>query len=173
MTSKRYSSGNNKAIIICGPTGSGKSALSMSVAEHFDCSIIGADSRQIYRRLDIGTAKPSMAEMIKIAHYMIDIIEITDDFTAVRFTQLAKDYLELIFNSGRIPLIVGGAGLYLEALTSGIVEAPARDSSVREKLEKRIEREGTNTLHDELKNIDPLSAEKIEPNDPVRIVRAL
>ncbi len=143
------------------------------MAEHFNCSIIGADSRQIYKRLDIGTAKPSRDEMKKIPHYMIDIIEITDEFTAVRFSQLAKDYIELIFNSGRIPLIVGGAGLYLEAMTLGIVEAPAKDSSVREKLEDRIEREGTTTLHDELKNIDPCSAEKIAPNDPVRIVRAL
>ena len=173
MISKEFSRENKKAVIICGPTGSGKSSLGISVCERFGGSIIGADSRQIYRRLDIGTAKPSKDDMLRIPHYLIDIVEITEEFSAVKFAELARDYIEQILEAGRIPIIVGGAGLYLEALTKGIVEAPPKDDEIRRGLEERIRREGSARLHEELSRIDPESAREISPNDPVRIVRAL
>jgi tRNA dimethylallyltransferase len=173
MISKEYSKENRKAVIICGPTACGKSSLAMEVCESFAGSIINADSRQIYRGLDIGTAKPSPEDMRRIPHYMIDIVEITEDFNAVDFSRNARDYIEQICESGRIPIIVGGAGLYLEALTGGIVEAPPRDDEIRKRLEKRIAAEGTEKLHAELRLIDPVSAADISPGDPVRIVRAL
>jgi tRNA dimethylallyltransferase len=173
MISKKYSKENKKAVIICGPTGSGKSALGMAVCERFGGSIIGADSRQIYKKLDIGTAKPSIEDMWKIPHYIVDIIDITGEFTAVKFDELAKDSIEQIFAAGRIPVVVGGAGLYLEALTRGIVDAPPKNDEIRKGLERRIEQDGCEKLHDELREIDPESADIISPNDPVRIVRAL
>jgi tRNA dimethylallyltransferase len=104
---------------------------------------------------------------------MIDIAEITDDFTAVNFAELAKLYIEQILDSGRIPVIAGGAGLYLEALTGGIVEAPPKDNDIRKELERKIREEGCSKLHEELRRIDPESAGDISPNDPVRVVRAL
>lgn len=173
MTSKEYLKENKKAIIICGPTASGKTALAISVCEKFNGSIIGADSRQIYRGLDIGTAKPSADERAKVPHYMIDIVDIDEDFTAAEFGRRATEYLEQIRNAGRIPVIAGGAGLYLEALTEGLADAPPKDDNIRRALEERIEREGIAVLHRELRVIDPETAEKISPNDPVRIVRAL
>jgi tRNA dimethylallyltransferase len=173
MISKKYSKDNKKAVIICGPTASGKSDLGLAVSERIKGSIIGADSRQIYKRLDIGTAKPSAADMARISHFMIDIVDITEEFSAVKFAELAIVYLEQIIDSGRIPVVVGGAGLYLEALTRGIVEAPPKDAEVRDELERRIGEEGGERLHEELRRIDPESADDISPNDPVRIVRAL
>jgi tRNA dimethylallyltransferase len=173
MISKKYSKENNKAVIICGPTGSGKSALGMAVCERFAGSIIGADSRQIYKKLDIGSAKPSTEDMRKIPHYLVNIIDITGEFTAVKFAEMAKESIEQIFAAGRIPVVVGGAGLYLEALTGGIVDAPAKNAEVRKALERRIKEEGSEKLHEELSEIDPESADVISPNDPVRIVRAL
>jgi len=173
MTSKKYSKDNKRAVIICGPTASGKSALGLAVSERFKGSIIGADSRQIYKKLDIGTAKPSAADMSEVPHYMIDIVDVTEEFSAARFAELAKVYLEQILDLGRIPVVVGGAGLYLEALTAGIVEAPPKDDEVRNELERRLGEEGSERLHEELRRIDPDSADDISPNDPVRIVRAL
>ncbi len=173
MISKKYSKENKKAVIICGPTASGKSALGLAICERFRGSIIGADSRQIYKRLDIGTAKPSAEDRGKIPHYMIDIVEIAEEFSAVRFAELAKVYIEQIFSSGRIPVVAGGAGLYLESLTRGIVEAPPKDDEIRNELERRIREEGSEKLHEELRRIDPESADDISPGDPVRLVRAL
>jgi tRNA dimethylallyltransferase len=145
----------------------------MAVCERFGGSIIGADSRQIYKRLDIGTAKPSTEDMRKIPHYLVNIIGITGEFTAVKFAEMATESIEQIFAAGRIPVVVGGAGLYLEALTGGIVDAPAKNAEVRKALERRIKEEGSEKLHEELSEIDPESAEVISSNDPVRIVRAL
>ena len=173
MISKKYSKENKKAVIICGPTASGKSALGLAICERFRGSIIGADSRQIYKRLDIGTAKPSAEDRGKIPHYMIDIVEIAEEFSAVRFAELAKVYIEQIFSSGRIPVVAGGAGLYLESLTRGIVEAPPKDDEIRNELERRIREEGSERLHEELRRIDPESADDISPGDSVRVVRAL
>ena len=145
----------------------------MEICGRYDGAIIGADSRQIYKKLDIGTAKPTREDMKKIPHYMVDIVEITEDFTAVDFSVRATEHIEGLFRSGKLPLVVGGAGLYLEALAGGIVDAPPKNEKIREKLEKKIAERGSAELYAELKRFDPKSAELISPNDPVRIVRAL
>ena len=163
----------NKAIIICGPTGSGKSDLGMAIARKYSGSIISADSRQIYRKLDIGTAKPSKEDIAEIPHFLVDVIDVTDDFTAADFAENASKSIEQIYASKRIPIIVGGAGLYLEALTEGLVEAPSKDDKLRKQIETRLKNEGSAVLHKELEKLDPERAKSISPNDPVRIIRAL
>ncbi len=162
-----------RAIIICGPTGSGKSSLAVELATRYGGSIISADSRQIYRRLDIGTAKPSVADRQKFPHYLIDVADITEDFTARRYADLAWEAIELINQADRIPMIVGGAGLYIEALTRGLVEGPERDGRLRSELQARADREGSEGLYRELVEIDPETAGGFHPNDIIRIIRAL
>ncbi len=162
-----------KAIIICGPTGSGKSTVGLALATRYGGAIISADSRQIYRRLNIGTAKPSKADRQKIPHYLIDVADVTEDFTAKRYVDLAAEAIEHIGQADRIPMIVGGAGLYIEALTRGLFEGPERDSRLRSELEARADREGPEDLYRELMRIDPETAEGISPNDIIRIIRAL
>ena len=162
-----------KAVIICGPTGSGKSAAAMKIAERYQCSIVSADSRQVYRRLDIGTAKPSAEDRRRIPHYMIDIADISDDFTAMRFVREAISCFELISRDNRIPLVVGGTGLYIEALTKGIIIAPDKDDNIRAELKDIADRDGLEALYHQLEDVDPKTAEKLSPNDEVRIFRAL
>lgn len=175
MISKGSSRGDKsiKAIIICGPTGSGKSSVGLELASRYGGSIISADSRQVYRRLDIGTAKPSRADRQKIPHYLIDVADIAEDFTARRYANLAGEAIEHIRQADRIPMIVGGAGLYIEALTRGLFEGPEKDDQLRNELEARAESEGPDVLYRELREIDPESAEGVFPNDIIRIIRAL
>jgi tRNA dimethylallyltransferase len=175
MISKKSSVENNspKAIIICGPTGSGKSSLAMFLAERFNGTIISADSRQIYRRLDIGTAKPTLDERQKICHYLIDVADVTETFTAGKFAELAAEAIIETNKQNKIPFIVGGAGLYIEALTAGLFDGPEVDPEIRVKLERRCADIGSPALHTELQNTDPESASRISPNDSVRIIRAL
>lgn len=160
-------------MIICGPTGGGKSAAAMRIAAEFDGSIVGADSRQIYRRLDIGTAKPSLADREKIPHFMIDIADIREDFTAMRYAREAIDKIEQILDAGRIPIIVGGTGLYIEALTRGIFVGPGKDQEIRARLKKTIKSEGLAALYERLGRIDPGAAAAISPHDETRIIRSL
>jgi len=175
MTLKKYSSENSgrKAVIICGPTGSGKSAVAMEIARRYDGSIISADSRQIYRRLDIGTAKPSKDDRALIPHYMIDVADVWEDYTAMRFAREAIKNFEQIIAEDRIPLVAGGAGLYIEAITRGIFIGPGKDSGIRKELESSAEKNGLQILFDELSRVDPETAESISSNDKVRIIRAL
>jgi tRNA dimethylallyltransferase len=175
MTSKRSSgeNSNSKAIIICGPTGSGKSQLGMLLAERYGGRIISADSRQIYRRLDIGTAKPSPEDRKRIPHYMIDVADITEEFTAKRYAEMGSNALQETLDSGSLPFVVGGAGLYLEALTAGIFEGPPRDEMLRRELEARAAELGPAQLHKELSGIDMETAVELSPSDKVRIIRAL
>lgn len=175
MTSKKYSSENSrhKAVIICGPTCSGKSSLGMEIAGRIGGSIISADSRQIYRRLDIGTAKPSTEDLKEIPHYMIDVADVREDYTAVRFAREAVKNFELIVSQDRIPVVVGGAGLYIEALTRGIFIGPGKDARLREELESAARDRGSEALHQELCDADPETAAGISKSDKVRIIRAL
>ncbi|HBZ00862.1 MAG TPA: tRNA (adenosine(37)-N6)-dimethylallyltransferase MiaA [candidate division Zixibacteria bacterium] len=175
MTLKRYSEENNtiRAVIICGPTGSGKSSWAMELADRYGGRIIGADSRQIYRRFDIGTAKPSREDRAKIPHYLIDVADITEDFTAKKYAEMASTAVVETAAAGAVPFIVGGAGLYLEALTGGLFEGPEKDSSFRDELELVAKQEGPQKLHEELSRVDPETALKISPNDSIRLVRAL
>jgi tRNA dimethylallyltransferase len=175
MISKESSDGNRpiKAIIICGPTGSGKSVLAMELAQHFNGQIVSADSRQIYRDLDIGTAKPSREDRALIPHYLIDVADVGDDFTAKKYSELASEAMIKIVSENAVPFIVGGSGLYLSALTEGLFEGPERDPDIRTKLESTARERGSQYLFDELAKIDLQSAQIIGPGDRIRIIRAL
>jgi tRNA dimethylallyltransferase len=175
MISKESSKENKsiKAVIICGPTGSGKSSLAMKLAAHFGGQIVSADSRQIYRRLDIGTAKPTIEDRAKIPHHLIDIADVTENFTAKQYAEMASVAIERVNRDGDVTFIVGGAGLYLSALTKGLFEGPPRDEKLRTQLEERLSRFGPSELHSELAQIDPASAICIPPSNSVRIIRAL
>ena len=175
MTSKKLSDANKatKAVIICGATGSGKSELGMKLAAELNGEIISADSRQIYRKLDIGTAKPSVEDRQKIRHHLIDIVDVTIDFTAKMFADEALKAINSVSQAGKMPIIIGGAGLYLEALVSGLFESPEKDEDFRKQMEDRISREGLPILFQELVKIDPQLEDMINPNDSFRIIRAL
>jgi len=175
MTSKKSSSENSltKAVIICGPTGSGKSTLAMKLARKYSGQIIAADSRQVYRRLEIGTAKPTLEERRQIPHHMIDLVEVSETFTAKTYAQMASRALREVAAIGDVPFIVGGAGLYLSALTRGLFEGPSRNEVFRTELEEVARKCGTLKLHEMLLDIDPESAALISPNDKVRLIRAI
>jgi tRNA dimethylallyltransferase len=145
----------------------------MDVCRRYDGSIVSADSRQVYRRLDIGTAKPSPEDRQEIPHYMIDVVDVTEEYDAMRYAREAVKATEQIDASGRIPVIVGGTGLYIEAVTRGIVIGPEKNKKVREDLEETADSEGLAVLYGELRDIDPVTAAGVSPGDRVRIIRAL
>lgn len=145
----------------------------MRLAEHFGGRIISADSRQIYRKLDIGTAKPSNEDRARIPHYMIDIADVTDDFTAKRYAEMASNAIIETVSANAVPFVVGGAGLYLAALTGGLFEGPEKDDAIRKELEFIVLEDGPERLHQELAQVDPESADRITPHDTIRLIRAL
>jgi len=160
-------------VVLAGPTGAGKSALSLSLAPRVGGEIVNADSQQLYRRLDVGTAKPTFAERAAVPHHLLDVAEPEEGMDAARFVALADGAIAQIEARGRLPLGVGGSGLYLRALLHGLVEAPGRDASLRARLEAEAAALGRPALHARLAGIDPASAARIQPNDLSRIVRAL
>ena len=162
-----------KVIIICGPTGIGKTAVGIELAEKFGGEIISADSMQIYRHMDIGTAKPTPEELSQIAHHMIDIVDPDEDYDAVQFSKQARDRIAEIVNRGRIPFIVGGTGLYIKALLHGLFESKPVDPQIRNRLKQEAEENGSDFLFERLKKMDPAAAGRIHPNDSYRIIRAL
>lgn len=159
--------------IICGPTASGKTAAAVKIAESHPIEIVSADSRQIIKRLDIGTSKPSPEEREKIRFHLIDLIEPGERYTAFRFIEDAGRAIEDIFQRGRVPVVVGGTGFYLRALTEGVVEIEQDDPGVRQRLEKEMEQLGPEAMYERLSNVDPLEAAKLHPNNKVRVIRAL
>ncbi|MBK7141097.1 MAG: tRNA (adenosine(37)-N6)-dimethylallyltransferase MiaA [bacterium] len=159
--------------IICGPTGSGKSSVAMALAQTGPYEIISADSRQLVRHLDIGTAKPSPADRAAVPHHLIDLIELGERYSAFRFIGDASRVIGEIRRRGNLPLIVGGTGLYLRALTDGVVEIEPGDMQVRLQLEAEMDSLGVEVMHERLKQVDPLEASKIHPNNRVRLLRAL
>jgi len=162
-----------KLIIICGPTAVGKTQVGMQLAAGFNGEIISADSQQVWRGFDVGTAKANLTERSDIPHHLIDICEPTEHFDAERFVKLADGAIADIAGRGKVPIIVGGTGMYIRMLERGLCDAPPRDARFRKKLELEIESDGLWNLHDRLKEIDPESASAIHPNDHTRIVRAL
>ncbi len=159
---------------IVGPTAIGKTFLSERIAEKIRVEIISADSRQIYRYMDIGTAKPEKNFRQKVVHHFIDICDPDDYYSAGIFGREARQTIEKIFTDGdALPLVVGGSGFYIKALVDGIFELQTRDELVRQKLEKRLEREGVGQLYAFLQQVDPVYAAKISANDRQRILRAL
>jgi len=161
-------------IVIVGPTAVGKSELALHLAQYFPAEIIGADSRQIYRYMDIGTNKPSPAERASVPHHVIDVVEPDEDFSLATYHQLANEALEAIQQKGKLPLLVGGSGLYVWSLVEGwkIPQVPP-NQQLRRQLESRAEQEGSQSLYQELLDIDPMAAAKINPSNTRRIIRAL
>jgi len=163
---------NVKLPIIVGPTAVGKTSLSIRLAKEFGAEIISADSMQVYRGMDIGTAKTTTEEMDGVAHHLLDVADPREDFSVGEYLRLAENAIEDITGRGNIPLVVGGTGLYVKALLDGLFEGPAADMELREGLlSKEIDEPGS--LHAELLRVDPASADKIHPSDVRRTVRAL
>jgi len=156
-----------------GPTGSGKSTLAMRIAEASKSSIICCDSMQVYRGLDIGTAKAGIEEQAHIPHAMLDCCELPDSFSAARWANGAMAFIRQENESGRIPLIVGGTGLYLRALTEGLSDIPPEQAGIREKLKDMRNTHGTAALYDMLQEKDAAMAKRLKPGDTQRIMRAL
>jgi tRNA dimethylallyltransferase len=162
-----------RVLVIAGPTASGKTALAVALARRLGGEIVNADSQQVYRGLDVGTAKPSAAERAAAAHHLIDVVDPGEGMDAARFAGLADAAIADVAARGRLPIVAGGTGLYLRALLHGVVAAPGRDPALRARLEEEATRCGRPALHTRLAAIDPAAAARIRPNDLVRIVRAL
>ena len=163
-----------KVIVICGPTASGKTALSIQLAQKINGEIISSDSMQIYKDMNIGTAKPDKQEMQGIKHYLLDFVEPNQRYSVADYKKDAENAIEDILQKGKVPIIVGGTGLYVDSLIYGI-EYPniEFDENYRKKLEKRAEKEGLEKLYEEARKIDPQAMEKISRNDQKRILRVL
>ncbi|MEJ2245772.1 MAG: tRNA (adenosine(37)-N6)-dimethylallyltransferase MiaA [Acidobacteriota bacterium] len=162
----------NAGIIIVGPTASGKSRLGISLAVRFQGEIISCDALQLYRHMDIGTAKVSASDREQIPHHMLDILDPNEDFSAGAYQRAARKSLEEICKRGKVPFIVGGTGFYLQAFLDGLFEGPAKEETLRVRMRKIIKRRGTKLLHRALERIDPQSASRIEEADGERIMRA-
>ena len=160
-------------LCIAGPTASGKTALAIELARRLGGEVVSADSQQVYRGLDAGTAKPTREERAAAPHHLLDVAEPGDGMDAVRWCALADAAIAGIAGRGRLPIVAGGTGLYLRALLHGLADAPGRDPALRARLEAEAEREGRPALHRRLAALDPAAAAAIGPNDLVRIVRAL
>ena len=158
---------------IIGCTGSGKGALGRALAERTGGEILSIDSMKVYRRMDIGTAKPSAAVRARIAHHAIDVVEPSEDFSVAQYVALAESVIEDVSARGKPIFVVGGTPLYVKALTEGLFEGPGADCDVRARLHAEAERQGAGALHDRLRTIDPAASDRIHPNDLRRIVRAL
>ena len=160
-------------LALVGPTGVGKSALALELAEELGLEIVSLDSMQVYRRMDIGTAKPTPAERARVAHACLDLVEPSERYDVSRYLVDARAALERIRAAGKRALFVGGTGLYLKALTRGLFAGPPSDLALRAGLETRARAEGSAALHGELARLDPPSAARIHPRDAKRVVRAL
>lgn len=158
---------------IAGPTAVGKTDLSLEIAEQLGAEIVSADSRQVYRELTIGTAKPSAEAQERVPHHFIGERSVRNPFSAGAYAREANERIKSIRARGRTALVVGGATLYLHALQYGLAEIPDVDDEVREWLEERLEEEGPQTLYDELAEVDPVQAEKNDPTKTQRVIRAL
>ncbi len=162
-----------RLVIVQGPTASGKSALALELAERIGGEIVNADSMQVYRGMDIGTAKPSQEERRRVPHHLYDIVDPNVNFTAADFREHASRAITEIERRGKRIILVGGTGLYIRILTQGLVDSPGGDDNIRRELEDQAHSEGLESLHRRLAAVDPVAAARLHPNDGVRIVRAL
>lgn len=162
-----------RLLVIAGPTASGKTALAIEVAKRIGAEIVSADSQQVYRGFDIGTAKPSPEELSAVPHHLISVADPSEPFSAARFQQLADEAIADITRRGRRVVVVGGTGLYVRILLHGVVPAPPADPALREALEAEAARTSRERMHQKLSVIDPETAGWVKPTDLVRIIRAL
>lgn len=162
-----------KIICIAGPTASGKTALSIALAKELDAEIISCDSMQVYRHMDIGTAKPTLEERDGIPHYMLDVADPEEAFSVSRYCQMATPILEQILSRGKTAIVVGGTGLYMDALIRGNAFAPYPATGRREELERIAASEGIEKVIGMLRQVDPESAARLHPSDQKRIIRAM
>lgn len=160
-------------LVLVGPTAIGKTDLSLGLARNYDCEIISVDSMQVYRYMDIGTAKASVGERAEIPHHLIDIVDPDEDYDAARFAKESLQAIQDIHLRDKIPLLTGGTGLYLRALLDGIFPGVPGDEEIRRTLQVRLLKEGASNLHKELSLCDSISAKRIHTNDTQRLLRAL
>lgn len=160
-------------LVIAGPTATGKTGAAIEAARHFDGELIGADSVQVYRGFDIGSAKPTAEELGDIAHHLVDVVDPDEDIDAADYAARADRAITEVRERGRLPIVVGGTGLWIRALLRGLVDLPPVDAEIRQKLEAAVDSEGVAALHARLATVDPVTAGAVHPNDALRIVRAL
>jgi len=164
----------DKVIVIAGPTASGKTDLAIEFALKCNGEIISADSMQVYRGMDIGTAKPTLEERRGIPHYMLDVVDPDEEFSVAQFQQMAKECIKDILSRGKVPIVAGGTGLYINSLVYNITFSETiADWKYREHLQNIAREQGPLVLHDMLKKVDPISAQNIHPNNVKRVIRAL
>ena len=163
----------NNIICIAGPTASGKTALAVALAKHVNGEVVSCDSMQIYKRMDIGTAKPTEEEMQGIPHHMLDVAEPTEDFSVSRYCEMAGPIVDDILSRGKAAIIAGGTGLYMDALIRGNSFAPYPSTGMRQKLEAQADAEGMEAMLELLRTVDPDSAARLHLADRKRIIRAL
>lgn len=161
-------------IVLTGPTAAGKTELSIALAKKLNGAIISADSMQVYKYMNIGSAKIRPEEMQGISHYLVDVLDPREEFHVARFQQMAKEALEEIYRNGQLPIVVGGTGFYIQALLKDIdFDESSGELPCRKELEETARREGGAVLYERLKQVDPESAEAIHPNNVKRVIRAL
>ena len=164
---------NAKLLCLLGPTAVGKTEIAIQLSQRLNAEIISVDSRQIYRQMDIGTAKPTLKEQHAARHHLIDCVDISQPFSVADYQRLADAAIADIQNRGKRVLLVGGAGLYFRAVVDGLFEGPGADAARRERLEGEAAQHGADALHERLRACDPESADRIHPNNIVRVIRAL
>ncbi len=163
----------SKCWFLAGPTACGKTAASLLLAERINAEIIALDAMTIYRGMDIGTAKPTSDQQARIRHHLIDILEPDSEFSLAEYVSAAESACRDVISRGRVPLFVGGTGLYLRGILRGLFEGPTADWSIRHQLEQFSQTDGNQALHDRLRKIDPVSAARLHPNDQRRVIRAI
>ena len=161
------------AILLMGPTASGKTGVALQLARHFPVEIISVDSAMVYRRMNIGTAKPDLATRLKVPHHLVDLIDPTESYSAAQFREDALEAMNGIVERNHVPLLTGGTMLYFKALQDGLSELPAADANIRVVIDAMAVEAGWPALHRELGRIDPATADRLDPNDAQRIQRAM
>ncbi len=160
-------------MLLLGPTGSGKTALSLELGERFGGEIVSCDSVAVYRGMDLGTAKPTKEERARLPHHLIDVADLNQPFTAGEYSRQARAALHEIAGRGHLPIVTGGTGLYLRALTEGLFAGPERQQELRARLQRSREKHGEGWLHRLLVRLDPASAARIHANDAAKLIRAI
>ena len=161
------------AVLLLGPTGSGKTALSLALGERFGGEIVSCDSVAVYRGMELGTAKPTIEERARLPHHLIDVADPDQPFTAGEYSRQARTALSEIASRNRLPIVTGGTGLYLRALTEGLFAGPERQQALRQRLQLSSQKRGSAWLHRLLQRLDPVSAERIHANDAAKLMRAI